>query len=323
MRILILQLKRIGDAILTTPVLSVLRRERPHAHLTLALDGAGAGLAPAVEADAVLVRGSDFWRPLATGKFDVVLDLTGNDRSALATVVSRASRRITWTRFAGKPLRRAIYTDFVESSVRDRHTVDHHLDLLRALDITAENELPALVLSDDARAAARAALTRAGVEGPYVVVHPGTARAEKYWQPERWAEVILHLRRELGLAVVLTGSSDEAERAHVAAIQRALPSPAPDLGGQLSLLGTAAVLAGASLVCAVDSAPVHLADALDVPVVALFGPTNPFHWRPRRATSRLVTASGEPRMHPGYPKGPMDQISVAAVGLAIADLKIS
>lgn len=91
------------------------------------------------------------------------------------------------------------------------------------------------------------------------------------------------------------------------------------LAGKLSLLGTAAVLERAQFVAAVDSAPVHFADALGVPVVALFGPTNPFHWRPRRTTSRLVTACGEPDLRPAYPQAPMDRIPAAAVLAALPE----
>jgi ADP-heptose:LPS heptosyltransferase len=309
MRILILQLKRIGDAILTTPLLAALREHLPAPHLTLALDRATAALAPALDADQILVRGKNFWRPLATQRFDVCLDLTGTDRSALATILSRAPRRITWARFAKKPLRRWIYNEFVESSVRDRHTADHHTDLLRALDITVENVPLALRLPANVRAEAEAALTAAGITGDYIVIHPGTARSEKYWLPKRWAEVITHLQRDLGLPIVLTGSNAPAELAHLQAIssQRStLDSQRPAvLAGQLTLLGTAAVLERARLLCAVDSAPVHLADALGTPVIALFGPTNPHHWRPRRTTAHVVT--------PTAGKAPMAEISTVAV----------
>jgi ADP-heptose:LPS heptosyltransferase len=317
-RILIIQLKRIGDVLLTTPVIAALRAHAPGCHITLALDAGTSALAPALGADRVLVRGRNFWRGLAGGGFDVCLDLTGNDRSALAALVSRAPRRITWSRFAKKPLRRVVYSEFVESSVKTRHTADHHTDLLGALGISVEGVPMTLALPENARAEASAALT--GVRETFAVVHPGTARPEKYWLPERWAEVIPVLRSEHSLTVVLTGSNAPDERAHLDAIQAALPEPCVDLSGKLSLLGSAAVLERARLVCAVDSAPVHFADALGKPVVALFGPTNPFHWRPRRATARLVTAAGVANITPNHPKAPMSDIRVEAVFDAIRAL---
>jgi ADP-heptose:LPS heptosyltransferase len=319
-RLLLIQLKRIGDALLTTPVIAALRAHAPGCHITLALDSGTAALGPALGADRVLARGRDFWRGLAGGRFDICLDLTGNDRSALAALASRSPRRITWSRFAKKPLRRAVYTEFVESSVKMRHTADHHTDLLRALGIVVEGVPMTLSLPEAARREAEQALAAAGVREPFAVVHPGTARPEKYWLPERWAEVISTLRREHGLTVILTGSKASDERAHLDAIQAALSEPCVDLSGKLSLLGSAAVLERARLACAVDSAPVHFADALGRPVVALFGPTNPFHWRPRRASARLVTSAGIPEITPSYPKAPMTDVRVEPVRAAIREL---
>jgi predicted lipopolysaccharide heptosyltransferase III len=325
MRILVLQLKRIGDVILTTPLLAALREREPGCRITLALDASTAALAPALDMDRLLVfrrgiGGLGFWKELAAGGFDVCLDLTGNDRSAVAAALSRASRRITWARFARKPFRRAVYTDFVESSVKNRHTVDHHTDLLRALGIEVENVPLRLRLPQIARDEAANALAAAGVAAPFIVVHAGTARAEKYWQPEKWAAVIDFLRGQFKLPVVLTGSPEPVEMAHLAAIQKLLSVPCPDLAGRLTLLGTAGVIEQARLLCAVDSAPVHLADALGTPLVALFGPTNPFHWRPRRSSSRIVTAAGVREITPDFPKAPMSDIQVATVADAIRGL---
>ena len=317
-RVLIIQLKRIGDVLLTTPVMAALRAHVPDCHITLALDAGTSALAPALGADRVLVRGKNFWRGTAGGGFDVCLDLTGNDRSALAALVSRAPRRITWRRFAKKPLRRVVYSEFVESSVKTRHTADHHTDLLGTLGISVEGVPMTLSLPEEARREAAGALSE--VREPFAVVHPGTARPEKYWLPERWAAVITALRKEHGLTVVLTGSKAPDERAHLDAIQAALSEPCVDLSGKLSLLGSAAVLERARLVCAVDSAPVHFADALGRPVVALFGPTNPFHWRPRRATARLVTAARVANITPNHPKAPMSEIRVEPVLDAIREL---
>lgn len=322
MRILVLQLKRIGDVILTTPLLSALREHVPSCAITLALDASTAALAPALDADRLLVfrrgaAGIEFWRRLAAGGFDLCFDVTGNDRSAVATALSRAKRRITWTRFREKSLRRVVYTDFIESSVRNRHTADHHTDLLQALDFRTEAVPLSLRLPDIARSEAAQTLAASSVPEKFAVIHAGTARTEKYWLPERWAAVIEMLRIREAIPVVLTGSGDPAEQDHLAAIRARLSSPCVDLSGKLSLLGTAAVIERSRLLCAVDSAPVHIADAVGTPLVALFGPTNPFHWRPRRTGSRIVTASPGIEITPRFPKSPMTEITADAVCDAI------
>ncbi len=325
MRILILQLKRIGDVILTTPLIAPLRERFPSVDITLAVDANASALAPAIDANDVLVfergwRGWPFWRRIAVRPWDVCLDLTGNDRSALASAISRATQRLTHKRFEKKFLRPSIYTDFVDSSVRDRHTVDHHTDLLHPLGIEIEGAIPAITLPADAITEARDAFAEVGVTGPFVVIHPGSARAEKFWLPDRWAAVIRHLQLAHGLPAIFTGSNDAAERGHIAAIQHALPQPCADLSGKLSLLGSAAVLAQGRVVCAVDSAPVHLADALRIPVVALFGPTNPYHWRPRNTDSRVVTPSESSEFRPKSASQPTSAITIEAVTSAVDDL---
>ncbi len=325
MHILVLQLKRIGDAILTTPLIAALREGVPGCTITLALDTGAAVLEPAIGADHTLIfqhgrAGWCFWRGLAAGGFDACLDLTGNDRSAFAAALSRSPRRITWERFSKKPLRRMVYNEFISSSVKNRHTADHHTDLLRAFDIRVENIPLALHLPAAAREEATSALTEIGIAFPFAIVHAGTARPEKYWEAARWAEIIRFLRTELRLPVLLTGSSDKIERAHLDAIQHHLSDPCPNLAGRLSLLGTAAVIERARLLCAVDSAPVHLADAVGTPLVALFGPTNPFHWRPRRTSSRIVTAAGSKEITPDFPKAPMSELRSDSVVQAIREL---
>ncbi len=312
MRILLIQLKRIGDVILTTPVLAALRDALPDSKLTLAIDANAAGLAEAIPADEVLVRRPrdlGFWRRIVAGQFDIALDLTGNDRSALVTALSRAPRRISYQRFANKPFRRWIYTDFVDSSVRDRHTVDHHTDLLQSLGIDVEYTPSRLDLPASAHSEAEAALARHQVSEPFTVIHPGTARAEKYWPAEHWTRLIPKLTGP----VVLTGSNDSAEQSHIAKI---LSPKIINVAGSLSLLGTAALIQRASLVIAVDSAPVHLADALGTPVIALFGPTNPHHWGPRGVHAKVVTPASD--ISPRTPRHKMSKISVESVLAAIA-----
>jgi ADP-heptose:LPS heptosyltransferase len=309
LNVLALQLKRIGDLILTTPALHALKAAG--AHVTLALADNTAPLLPAmrdfVDEALVFERGklntAHWWRALTRdrGRHEITLDFTGNDRSALLTLLGGGARRL----IARDALKRAprwrwrAYTDFVETNIRERHTVDRYLDHVRALDLPGkpdESPRPAPVLHApaEARAAAQQALERCGLRAaaPYAIVHPGSARAEKYWQPERWAAVIAHCQRELGTPVVLTGGrGDAVEEAHLAAIRSALKQPvAADLAGRLDLLALTALIEKAAWFLGVDSGPMHLVAAARRPAVVLFGPTNPFHWRPRHAGCFVLAA---------------------------------
>jgi len=325
--ILALQLKRIGDLILTTPALAALREAIPEARISLVVADACGELLPAVEG---IERGlvfrrrewnADVWKAALATRFDACLDFTGNDRSALLTGLSMARRRLTFEWVKKSKLRALSYQEFIPSPVRDRHTVDHYLDLAHGLigasgKAEAEPAIPAsprLAPPASAREAAR----RLAGDSEFVVVHPGTARSEKYWIPERWAAVITHLRERHGVRCVITGGSDAFEWEHIGKIQKALAHPAREEAGKLDLLTAAALIEQARAVLSCDTAAVHLAAAFARPQIALYGPTNPFHWRPRHPRA-IVLSAAHPEaplteFHPRMKGAAMDAISTDLV----------
>jgi predicted lipopolysaccharide heptosyltransferase III len=324
--VLLLQLKRIGDLILTTPAIRGLREAYPAARLALVADSSCSGLLDSLAVDECWsyhkgsgLRGLAGWGPNAWLKNELLafrpdwtLDFTGTDRSAFLCALSRSNRRVTFLKFRKKPLRKFLYTDFVKSSVSERHTADHYTDLLAPLGIELENVPLDLRLSEEAFATARALLANAGVTGPYAVVHAGTARAEKYWTAEGWAEVISFLHAEYGFATVLTGSQDPHERDHLSEIKSHLRHDCLDLSGKTNLACLAAVIKGARLFCGVDTAAMHLADAMKTPCVALFGPTNPYHWRPRHTKSVVLRSCTATPFSSRQHGGPMRELTVAS-----------
>ena len=250
----------------------------------------------------------------------------GRDRSALMTLAAHAPRRVVARQLlrGGGTWRRLVYNTLVDTSLRSRHTVDLYVDHLTALGFPAASAADAPVLrlppGADARAQEILAAHGIGAGGDFIVIHPGSARAEKYWLPERWAEVITYCQRELGRRCVLTGGRDAFERGHLARVGAALAASGqtcPDLSGLLDLTTLAAVLAAAALFIGVDSGPMHLAAAWRRPQIVLFGPTNPFHWRPRHPLARVLQAGHGDAPVDAFqelsPAGPMDMISTRAV----------
>lgn len=311
MRILCLQLKRIGDAILTAPALQALREAHPAAHISLVLHGPSGQLGPAFSAvdEAVVYRPGrpnlDVWREVVGWDWDACYDFTGTDRSALMTKMSRAVRRIGYEKFASRRAwRTRVYTSLCSASVRDLSTRDFHLALTGCAAPRGSG------FSTSVPVAGRPV-------GEYLVIHPGTARADKYWPAERWAAVIQHLAPR---RVLLTGSDDQEEKAHLADIleQAGHPRHVTDLSGKFTLLELASLLRGARLVLGVDSAAMHLAAAFQTPQIALFGPTNPFHWAPQHphATTLTPHPEGTPP-GPRTPGLPMSELSTERVFRAI------
>jgi len=313
-RILLLQLKRIGDTILTAPAVAAIQRRFPAARLALVVEHACGPIA------ACIGSGIDVWTfrrgslnpgllaRIAGGGFDTVLDFTGNDRSAFLTVLARAGRRITFERRGAHGLRRRIYTDTPAVPVRDLHTIDYHLALLEPLGVRGASR--AIPLGPDAVAASKAAALIDGL-GDYFVLHPGTARPEKYWVANRWAAVANACAERTGWTCLLTGTRDSFEQEHVAGVRAALKCPMRDLTGATSLAVLLALLGRARLLLGVDSAPMHLAAACGTPQIALFGPTNPFHWRPVQEQA-ITLQAGNPESDftdPRRPGAPMERLA--------------
>ena len=116
---------------------------------------------------------------------------------------------------------------------------------------------------------------------------------------------------------MLTSGNSAFEQRHVAEIKSRLSKPIVDLTGKIDLLTLTALIQEARLVVTVDSAPMHLAAAMQTPQVVLFGPTNPFHWRPREG--KVARSCREdrhllsPEFSPDQPRHSMNDISTKAV----------
>jgi len=329
--ILLIQLKRIGDLILSAPAIAAIRAQIPDAKITLVLSRETAALLPALPAvdRALIIRRSigdiRTLSSIAFTRFDYSVDFTRNSRSALLSFLSHAGKRIVSFRVKKRaPLRGRAYNEFVHHRMRDMHTIDYNLSLLEPLGVSPETAPPlSLTLPEEAVREAKNILGHSHIRAPFALVHPGSARVEKFWEPKRWAEVIRHLVNQQ-IDVVITGGTSRIEQSHLGEIMGELPPPTADsqtggvvdLSGKMDLLTLAAIIARARIVLTVDSAPVHLAAALKIPQVALYGPTNPFHWRPRDSVARILQGDSDAPLQEFVPKQsrlPMKLISTEAV----------
>ena len=330
MKILLLQLRRIGDLILTTPAVAALRESFPDAQLTIVVSSECADLLPAVaDVDRTLMarrntRDLALFFSVAASRFDYCIDFTRNDRSAFLALLSGARRRVVSYRVRQQSKMRArAYTDFVNVRMRDTHTIDYNLALLEPLGVrTAASRAPYLHLTQVAHEKGDALRRYWKITRPYVILHPGSARREKLWEPERWAEVVDHFGRNNDIDLVLTSGSSLNEQAHIAAIKNKVQQII-DLSGKTNVLTLAALIGHARLLVTVDSAPMHLAAATRTPQVALFGPTNPFHWRPRESQALILqgeSAAPVTAFVPAQPRFAMSQISTGTVISAMDSL---
>ena len=321
MNLLLVQLKRIGDLVLTVPAIAAVRKSFPAAHITLLVAHGSRELLPAIPGvdRALVARGgvTDLarWCALAAADFDYCFDFSRTDRSAFLTWLSGAHERITYDTVRREPIRQLCYNQFIPSRVGSVHTVDHHLMLLVPLGVHDASPEIHLVLPRSAETRADE-IIKQQIGGDFIILHSGSARAEKFWVPGRWAKVVERLSGKLGARFVLTGGGSALERKHIEEIKSQLDQPIVDLSGKLDLLILAALIRRARLLVTIDSAPMHLAAALGAPQVALFGPTNPFHWRPRTTPALILQGKGPASLSifdPRMPPAAMNEISTESV----------
>ncbi|MBI2901446.1 MAG: lipopolysaccharide heptosyltransferase II [Planctomycetes bacterium] len=267
MRIVVKAPNWLGDAVMGLPALRSLRAMRPGARIAVLTKRGLADLYRCVTgADEVLPY--DTWLGAVRavrGRFDVALLLPRSFSSALLAFTARIPRRIG---YAGEG-RSALLTDRVprDPDLLRRHRVYYYHRLLSRLGTPPDPEPPRLEVPEDARSWADERLPR----GPLVAVNPGaTYGAAKQWLPERFAEVGRRIAARARV-VIVGGPAEAALGARIAA---EIPG-AIDLSGRTSVSQLAAALARCRLFVTNDTGPMHVADALGVPVVAIFGPTDP------------------------------------------------
>jgi lipopolysaccharide heptosyltransferase II len=213
-------------------------------------------------------------------RYDRIVDLQGLLKSALAARFARGGRVL------GPSYRREgsglFYSDVAGSRDRDRHIVDQALDAVRFLG------LPLLPPEFPVRFPVRAP------EGdrPRVALVPLSRWPTKNWPPERFAAVAEVLRRTRGASIFIFGAP--ADRPVCERLAAGLPG-ARNLAGTTSLVDMGSWFATMDLVISNDSGPMHLAAAIGIPVLAIFGPTDPLRTGPFGTPHRVITAPAECR----------------------------
>ncbi|TAJ08944.1 MAG: putative lipopolysaccharide heptosyltransferase III [Nitrospirae bacterium] len=330
--LLVIKLRYIGDVLLATPVLRALRERFPEARLTMAVNrGTEEILKWNPDVQEVMVvekRGLAaqlrFLRAVRRRRFDTVIDLTDGDRAATLAGLSGAPLRIGFNeehRWRG-----LLFTTIAPALPGTVHRVDHDLRALLPLGIEPKASQPRLYtsLEDDERAARlleEAGLAGAG--GPLVMFQPGARYWFKAWPAERFAALAERLSESFGCRVVIGGS--ESERPLAEEVRRLARSTPTVLAGRTPLLTYASVLKRCRLFVGNDNGPMHMAAALGVPVVALFGPSNPDEWGPRGPEVRVLYKGLDcrPCFHPTCERGEescMKRISVDEVCAAAGTL---
>jgi heptosyltransferase-3 len=276
--ILVIKLRAIGDVLLSTVVLPHLRAAYPSARIDFLCETPSAEVIRGNRSVDDLVvfnpkseQGASLVMKVRKRRYDLVIDLFGNPRSALVTLLSGARQRVGY-RFSW---RRFCYTVVVEPRGGTVHNTQFNLDALRriGIEVPASGAVPDFPLSPAAVDFAKLYFTENGLDKSLcIALNPGGGWYTKRWKTEYFAEIGNRLRNDYGaISVIIWGPG---ERSRAEEIQRLMGNHAV-LIPAASLKELGALLQCCACMITNDSGPMHIAAALGVPVVAVFGPTNP------------------------------------------------
>lgn len=300
-RVLVMRTDKIGDVVLSLPVLGALRRRFPAAFIALMVRPYTRALVSNDPcADRVLLYdkqgiGRSLWRTLAFAgqlrrlRFDCCLVLNPSVRNHIIAFLAGIPRRIGYHSKAG-----FLLTERLPNTKHrgEKHEVDYTLDLLSPLGIAVQGLRPQIVPDPGMTSWAQDYLAGLGLGGgtPFCMINPGSADPSRVWPAERYAAVADHLVRVRRLPVVITSGKPDAAVARQ--VLERMAEPAVDLIDKTDLAQQAALISRCRLFISPDTGPMHIASAFNVPVIALFGRKDrgvgPQRWGPLSDTSRVI-----------------------------------
>ncbi len=299
-RIAIVMMSAAGDAVHVLPVINALKRHNPGCHITWVLQPAPATLVRghrSVDEIVLFERGAglrgflDIRRQLAGRAFDLVINLQVYFKAGIVTAFTSAPVKLGFD-FARARDFNWLFTNRKIPAHENQHVQDQYFEFLTSIGVTAEPVEWDLGPWADERAWQSEFFAES--KRPSVAMVIATSKPEKDWMPERWAEVSDALWHDFKLEPILVGGRSEREvAAEQVILDRAGHRPRSALGSGLRRL--VSILDGSALAIAPDTGPLHMAVAIQRPVVSLMGYTNPKRTGPyRRYHDLLVDAYGDP-----------------------------
>ncbi|UCG14221.1 MAG: lipopolysaccharide heptosyltransferase I [Deltaproteobacteria bacterium] len=315
MNILIVKMSAIGDVIHTLPALNAIRNHYPHAHITWLVEEDASALVKGHPAlDRVLVSKRKRWvkgllgrsapdnarelyrfvKELRDTRYDLIIDFQGLIKSGVLIGLSRGARKVGFGR--GMEHQEGSYlflNERIPAVDMDNHALLRSKMLLDALGIPSNDIEYNLPMHDEDRERVNRLLERHGIQNPglLVAINPVAKWATKLWGNSKFAELADGLVERYGAEVVFTGS--QADRRGIQDIISIMARESVNLAGKTSLTVLAALFEKVDFLVSTDTGPMHMAAALETPVVALFGPTAPWRTGPFGPNHQVVRVGME------------------------------
>ncbi|WP_457595743.1 putative lipopolysaccharide heptosyltransferase III [Hydrogenimonas sp.] len=294
MKILVIKFRHIGDVLLTTPLLDNLKRIYPDAQVDFLINKESEPLlegnrsvtklhlydrsfAKRLPLHKRIVYELKFLKQITDEHYDIVIQTTEGDRGAIIAWLTRAMTRV------GIPPKNTFLKKLkpFTAEISDQpyiHTVERNLMFLKKLGHQPIHKR--VILLSDEKLKKNLKEKYAILQKPYIVFHPVSRWMFKCWDEKKSAQLIDLVMDRLDLPVVLTAAPSRKELAYVDNIIAQTNHKPLNIAGKLTLQELAALIDDAKFFVGVDTAPMHMAAALDTPVLALFGPSDPVLWGP-------------------------------------------
>ncbi|MFN7138251.1 MAG: glycosyltransferase family 9 protein [Limisphaerales bacterium] len=277
-KFLIVSLRYIGDVLLSTPLALSIKQHFPEAQVDyLVFKGTEGILAknPYVRKVHVLTSGTGspmtFFNVLR--RYDFAIGVNPSDRTAIYAGAA-AKNSIGFSYFLGQDWWKKHLLSECRLYDDDKHIVPLVLSQLEPLGIPLERRVIIRFDAEDAHFA------RQHLGENYVLLHPYTRQSYKYWPAESWARFAELVETKAGMKAIFTRSGSAHDEAQFATIEQAAGKPLRSFSRPFTLTQLAAAIRGSAGYIGVDTVATHMAAALDVPMIALFGPTFVHNWGP-------------------------------------------
>jgi lipopolysaccharide heptosyltransferase II len=296
-------LRYIGDIILTTPTIRALRKKFPNSYIAYLGDKKAITLLennPYIDElipfdfNWGLIKQLKFFKELRRKKFDLVIDLFGNPRSAILSFITGANTRIggafNWRKY--------LYTIPIENDNIRRTAINFHLRYLEPLDIKTSETKTEIFLKEEEKKWAIEYLISKGINlnKKIIGMHPGATWPAKQWLKENFAQLADKIVDELSGQVAITHSGAETQLAMN--IFKMTKRKNIFVLDTLNLRQLASVISKFDLYVTNDCGPMHIAPAVGTRTIGLFGPGEENIWFPYPENEGYKAIRVEVECHP-------------------------
>lgn len=292
-RILVVRTDRIGDVVLSTPVLQALRQTYPNAYIAMMTSPYTKDIVednPCLDQVIIYDKAHKhkswhssiaFARRIKKKRFDLAIILHPSNRVHLVTFLAGIPKRVGYNRKMGFLLTHRLKH---KKQLGEKHELDYNLDLLKFLGIVCRDKSLSMAIKPKSEEEVDLLLKQAGIKNSdrLLAVHPAASCRSKMWPAERFGQAADALSLKYGYKTIIIAGPKDIACAN--AVESSMHQKALNLAGKISVSQLASLLKKCTLFISNDSGPVHISSAVGTPVISIFGRNqkglSPLRWGP-------------------------------------------